>query len=145
MSTYLWPLQAVSAVFQRSPEADDGARTRDLRLGKPTLYQLSYVRAGRILDRPPDRRLWREYYPYSVMHRFLIPGIVVVAAVGLLALLTFGVSNQTLTSSIDANVARGTFPPAPDSHLALPLLGSSRSESLADFRGKGVVMNVFAS
>ena len=31
-------------------EADDGSRTRDLRLGKPTLYQLSYVRAGRILD-----------------------------------------------------------------------------------------------
>jgi hypothetical protein len=25
-------------------EADDGSRTRDLRLGKPTLYQLSYVR-----------------------------------------------------------------------------------------------------
>ena len=31
-------------------EADDGPRTRDLRLGKPTLYQLSYVRAGVILD-----------------------------------------------------------------------------------------------
>src|SRR5436853_6626234 len=28
-----------------SYEADDGPRTRDLRLGKPTLYQLSYVRA----------------------------------------------------------------------------------------------------
>ena len=29
-------------------KADDGLRTRDLRLGKPTLYQLSYVRrAGR--------------------------------------------------------------------------------------------------
>jgi hypothetical protein len=27
-----------------SCEADDGSRTRDLRLGKPTLYQLSYVR-----------------------------------------------------------------------------------------------------
>src|ERR671918_1399734 len=27
-------------------EADDGSRTRDLRLGKPTLYQLSYVRAA---------------------------------------------------------------------------------------------------
>jgi hypothetical protein len=26
-------------------KADDGSRTRDLRLGKPTLYQLSYVRA----------------------------------------------------------------------------------------------------
>ena len=25
-------------------EADDGSRTRDLWLGKPTLYQLSYVR-----------------------------------------------------------------------------------------------------
>jgi hypothetical protein len=25
-------------------EADDEARTRDLRLGKPTLYQLSYIR-----------------------------------------------------------------------------------------------------
>ena len=31
--------------------ADDGARTRDLRLGKPTLYQLSYVRDDGIL--PP--------------------------------------------------------------------------------------------
>jgi hypothetical protein len=30
-------------------EADDGSRTRDLRLGKPTLYQLSYVRAAAIL------------------------------------------------------------------------------------------------
>ena len=28
-----------------SSKADDGSRTRDLRLGKPTLYQLSYVRA----------------------------------------------------------------------------------------------------
>ena len=27
-------------------KADDGSRTRDLRLGKPTLYQLSYVRAA---------------------------------------------------------------------------------------------------
>jgi len=27
-------------------EADDGSRTRDLQLGKLTLYQLSYVRVG---------------------------------------------------------------------------------------------------
>ena len=33
-------------------EADDGPRTRDLRLGKPTLYQLSYVRVrGRGMGR----------------------------------------------------------------------------------------------
>ena len=30
----------------REGKADDGPRTRDLRLGKPTLYQLSYVRVG---------------------------------------------------------------------------------------------------
>src|SRR4051794_1555573 len=33
--------------LQVFPKADDGSRTRDLRLGKPTLYQLSYVRAVR--------------------------------------------------------------------------------------------------
>jgi hypothetical protein len=50
-------------------QADDGARTRDLRLGKPTLYQLSYVRARRILGvergltavrRGPELRRSRE-------------------------------------------------------------------------------------
>ena len=30
-------------------EADDGGRTRDLRLGKPALYQLSYVREAWIV------------------------------------------------------------------------------------------------
>ena len=30
----------------QNERADDGSRTRDLRLGKPTLYQLSYVRKG---------------------------------------------------------------------------------------------------
>ena len=36
-------------------EADDEARTRDLRLGKPTLYQLSYVRVPRDSRRPLKR------------------------------------------------------------------------------------------
>ena len=64
-------LRRVSARPCEAVKADDGSRTRDLRLGKPTLYQLSYVRAvqttckcrcsetgglrpGRIL--PPGRR-----------------------------------------------------------------------------------------
>ena len=47
-------LSAVERVSNGPPEmpakssggrADDGSRTRDLRLGKPTLYRLSYVRA----------------------------------------------------------------------------------------------------
>jgi cytochrome c biogenesis protein CcmG, thiol:disulfide interchange protein DsbE len=79
------------------------------------------------------------------MRRFLIPGIVIVTAVALLALLAFAIGNQGTNSSIDATVARGVHPAIPDARLALPVLGSSRSESLADFRGKIVVVNVFAS
>jgi hypothetical protein len=30
----------------RDPQAGDGVRTRDLWLGKPTLYQLSYTRTS---------------------------------------------------------------------------------------------------
>ncbi|HEX3977105.1 MAG TPA: TlpA disulfide reductase family protein [Solirubrobacteraceae bacterium] len=79
------------------------------------------------------------------MRRFLLPGLVAAAAVALLALLTFGVSNQNDTSSIDSQVARGKFPAAPNARQALPVLGKSGKASLADFRGKVVVMNVFAS
>jgi hypothetical protein len=52
-------------------KADDGGRTRDLRLGKPTLYQLSYVRAAGDFrgplavalakDQPPDRSPSRNF------------------------------------------------------------------------------------
>lgn len=79
------------------------------------------------------------------MRRFILPGLVAAAAVALLALLTFGVSNQNDTSSIDALVHQGKFPEAPNAHQALPLLGKSGKASLADFRGKVVVLNVFAS
>jgi hypothetical protein len=39
------------AVSVNPAKADDGGRTRDLRLGKPTLCQLSYVRARRLYAR----------------------------------------------------------------------------------------------
>jgi hypothetical protein len=39
----IWPGSRASRDFG---EADDGARTRDPWLGKPMLYQLSYVRLG---------------------------------------------------------------------------------------------------
>jgi cytochrome c biogenesis protein CcmG/thiol:disulfide interchange protein DsbE len=79
------------------------------------------------------------------MRRFVLPGLIVAAAVALLALLTFGVANQSPTSSIDARVAQGKYPAAPSARMALPVLGSARRESLEDFRGKVVVLNVFAS
>jgi cytochrome c biogenesis protein CcmG, thiol:disulfide interchange protein DsbE len=79
------------------------------------------------------------------MRRFILPGLVAAAAVALLALLTFGVSNQSDASSIDSQVAHGEFPTAPNARQALPLLGQGGKASLADFRGKVVVLNVFAS
>src|SRR5436305_3533825 len=55
-----YPIAAIApfrSTFSRSMrlEADDGSRTRDLRLGKPTLYQLSYVR-GAVDSRGPYPR-----------------------------------------------------------------------------------------
>ncbi len=79
------------------------------------------------------------------MRRLFIPGAVGLAAIALLALLLFGVVGQGTNTSIDAALERGTRPAVPEAHMALPVLGSTRTEQLADFRGKLVVMNVFAS
>jgi cytochrome c biogenesis protein CcmG/thiol:disulfide interchange protein DsbE len=79
------------------------------------------------------------------MRKFVIPGVIVVAAVAALALLAFGVSRNNDTSSIDAKVARGAYPVPPNYRKPLDMLDSSRQVSLASFRGKVVVLNVFAS
>lgn len=79
------------------------------------------------------------------MRRFTIPAVAILAAAALLALLGFGVAHQGTSTSIDASVAKGDFPLAPNAHTQLPVLGSSGTESLAQMRGKVVVMNVFAS
>lgn len=79
------------------------------------------------------------------MRRFVLPGLVVVAAGALLALLVFGVARQGTDSSIDAAVAKGERPSTPKAGLALPMLGTSGKESITDLRGKVVVLNVFAS
>jgi cytochrome c biogenesis protein CcmG, thiol:disulfide interchange protein DsbE len=79
------------------------------------------------------------------MRRFAIPVIAIVLAAGALALLAFGVAHQGTNSSIDASVARGDFPPAPGAHTRLPILGAAGAQSLAQLRGKVVVVNVFAS
>src|SRR2546421_7215639 len=79
------------------------------------------------------------------MRRLLLPGLVVCAAAALIALLAFGVAGQGTNTSIDAAVSRGIRPPVPGAQVALPMLGSSRKESVANLRGKIVVLNVFAS
>ncbi len=80
------------------------------------------------------------------MRRYVLPGLVLCAAIALLALLAFGVADQGAHTSLDSAIAQGHRPAAPDATLALPVLGStSKKQSLADFRGKVVVLNVFAS
>jgi cytochrome c biogenesis protein CcmG, thiol:disulfide interchange protein DsbE len=79
------------------------------------------------------------------MRRFVVPGLIVAVAVGLLALLVFAVSRQGTNTSIDSAVSRGLKPTPPDAHAALPVLGSSGTRTLAGFHGKVVVLNVFAS
>lgn len=79
------------------------------------------------------------------MRRFVVPGLVIVVAAALLALLAFGVANQSTSSSIDAKVQRGELPIAPSANMALPVLGGAGTERLAQLRGKVVILNVFAS
>jgi cytochrome c biogenesis protein CcmG, thiol:disulfide interchange protein DsbE len=79
------------------------------------------------------------------MRRYVLPGLVVCAAGALIALLAFGVARQGDDTSIDAAVAKGQRPMAPSARVSLPMLGADGKESLADYRGKVVVLNVFAS
>lgn len=79
------------------------------------------------------------------MRRFLLPASISLAAAALLALLAFAVAGQGTDNSIDAQLARGVRPAAPAAGALLPGLGSSRSLSLSDLRGKVVVVNLFAS
>jgi cytochrome c biogenesis protein CcmG/thiol:disulfide interchange protein DsbE len=77
------------------------------------------------------------------MRRALIPGLVSVLAVGLVALLIFGVLQTTTDTSIDEAVANGERPPAHDVELAR--LDGRGTGSLADHRGDVVLVNFFAS
>jgi cytochrome c biogenesis protein CcmG, thiol:disulfide interchange protein DsbE len=79
------------------------------------------------------------------MRKFVLPGVVAVAAAAVLALLAFGVSRNNDTSSIDAKVASDHFPVPPDYTTKLQMLGSAKHVSLASYRGRVVLMNVFAS
>jgi len=67
-------------------------------------------------------------------------GLVVVA---LIALLAYGVTSTGPSRSLDAKLARGEKPAAPA--LALGKLEGPGQRSLADYRGKVVLLNVWAS
>jgi len=67
-------------------------------------------------------------------------GIVVIA---LIALLAYGVTSTSPSRTLDDKLARGEKPAAP--HIALARLEGSGQRSLADYRGKVVLLNVWAS
>lgn len=71
--------------------------------------------------------------------------IVVILSTGLLALLVYGVVNTGVDDSLDQAVKNGKRPAAPGTGVALPTLDGSRRISLADLRGKVVVLNFWAS
>jgi cytochrome c biogenesis protein CcmG/thiol:disulfide interchange protein DsbE len=76
------------------------------------------------------------------VRRAAFPVVAAVFAAALVALLAFGLTRNG-DGGLDAAVARGDRPQAPT--VALPVLGSSVRRSLRSFRGKVVVLNVFAS
>ena len=77
------------------------------------------------------------------MKRLLVPTLAAVVALGLVGLLMYGLVAKAEDDSIEQAVARGDFPPAPSA--ALPVLGGSGTQSVAELRGKVVVLNFWAS
>jgi cytochrome c biogenesis protein CcmG, thiol:disulfide interchange protein DsbE len=68
---------------------------------------------------------------------------VIAVAAALLALLAYGVASQGTDTSIDDALAEGERVEAP--RASLPLLGSEREGTLADYRGQVVLLNFWAS
>jgi cytochrome c biogenesis protein CcmG/thiol:disulfide interchange protein DsbE len=68
---------------------------------------------------------------------------VTIAAAALVALLTYGVASNGPDTSIDERLAGGERVEAPVREL--PVLGAGGTGSLADHKGKVVVLNVWAS
>jgi cytochrome c biogenesis protein CcmG/thiol:disulfide interchange protein DsbE len=77
------------------------------------------------------------------MKRLLVPALAAVVAAGLIGLLAYGLVSKSDDTSIEQAVARGERPAAPS--LKLPVLGGRGTHSVADLRGKVVVLNFWAS
>ncbi len=78
------------------------------------------------------------------MRRFVVPGVISLVVVALLAVLAFGVANSPPGNQLAARVSRGQTPVAPNAGMKLQLMGFAQKKSLEQFRGKVVMINVFA-
>jgi cytochrome c biogenesis protein CcmG/thiol:disulfide interchange protein DsbE len=68
---------------------------------------------------------------------------VTIAAAALVGLLAYGLASKGTDTTLDSALAKGRRPAAPT--MELPRLGAAGNASLADYRGKVVVLNVWAS
>ena len=72
-----------------------------------------------------------------------LPFAVGLAVIALVALLVYGVTSTGPSRTLDSELARGQRPPAPK--LELTALDTGAKRSLADYKGKIVLLNVWAS
>ena len=82
------------------------------------------------------------------MRRFFLPAAISVIAVGLLIALAVAIAHQGPNNSIAYSVASRHFRLPPDDHTPLPVLeggDGARTRTLADYRGRVVLVNYFAS
>ncbi|HEY7077215.1 MAG TPA: TlpA disulfide reductase family protein [Solirubrobacteraceae bacterium] len=68
---------------------------------------------------------------------------VTIAAAALVGLLAYGIAAKGTNTTLDEAIAKGERPPAPVK--TLPRLGAPGRASLANYKGKVVVLNVWAS
>ena len=90
-------------------------------------------------DGPPG------YRPATTLEgmRFRASWAVILAAALLVGLLAYGVASKRADRSIDAAISKGQRVDAPVRQL--PVLGGQGDSSLADYKGKVVVLNFWAS
>ena len=79
------------------------------------------------------------------MKRSAVPIVVAVLAAALVGLLVYGVVARRDDTSLDAAVQKGQRPAAPGAGVMLPTLDGRARASLAQMRGKVVVLNFWAS
>ena len=79
------------------------------------------------------------------MKRSAVPIAVAVLAAALVGLLVYGVVARRDDTSLDAAVQKGQRPAAPGAGVMLPTLDGRARASLAQLRGKVVVLNFWAS
>ena len=77
------------------------------------------------------------------MSRLTVPAVAAVLGVALIALLGYGVLAKGEDKSLDQAVANGSRPTAPAREL--PFLGKTGTQSIADLKGKVVVLNFWAA